>query len=107
MVLKTCARLETCTAWICSVQAVSGANREFEMKRNLDTPIELGGNVPGHAVRLKELCKMVALSRSTCYKLMTTDPTFPRGFLVSTRARAFFVKDVLAWLAERSAQNAL
>jgi len=77
------------------------------MNRNEGSCSELEGESLGCAVRLRELCQMVGLSRSSVYNLMRSDASFPRGFLVSTRARAFFVKDVLKWLESRSTKHSL
>lgn len=61
-------------------------------------------SLSAHAVRLRELCDMVGLSRSTVYALLRDDPTFPRGFYPSVRARAWLASDVIAWRETRIAQ---
>lgn len=55
-----------------------------------------------HAVRMRELCEMLGVSRSTAYSLLRNDPLMPKGFLVSPRARVWMVGDVIAFLEARS-----
>jgi len=59
-----------------------------------------------HAVRLRELCAMIGVSRSTAYTLLRDDESFPRGFYPSARVRAWRVCDVLDWIEARSSQAA-
>lgn len=58
--------------------------------------------LPTHAVRLRELCQMIGVGRSTVYTLLRKDASFPQGFYPSVRARAWLAADVLAWLETRS-----
>jgi len=72
------------------------------MIRHTESSVSEAAKMPTHAIRIKELCKTVALSRSSVYLLLRRDPSFPRGFRLSKRARAWLLSDVLAWLHARS-----
>lgn len=73
-------------------------NRTINDRDQGDRPI------PTHALRLRELCKMIGVSRSTVYNLLDKDASFPQGFYPSERTRAWLAVDVLAWIEARSNQ---
>lgn len=56
-----------------------------------------------HIIRLKELCKMLGLSKSTIYdkqnpKSPRFDPSFPQKINLGARAVGWFFLEVEAWL---------
>ena len=56
---------------------------------------------PETILRIKHLCEMLRLSRATIYRLLASDPTFPRPITLSARAVGFLKADADAWLELR------
>ena len=96
-------------AWLRNVRVLRRSHGLFDgflTMKHSDNGTKVCHPIPVHAIRLRELCKTVALSRSSVYLLLQRDPTFPSGFFVTKRARCWFLADVLAWLHARSADSA-
>lgn len=56
-------------------------------------------------LRLKELLKVVQVSRSKAYELMKTDPDFPKGIPLydgSQSPKFYWTHEALAWVEARS-----
>jgi prophage regulatory protein len=53
---------------------------------------------PNALLRLKDICRLVGLSRSTIYKRVS-DGTFPRPLRVSERSVRWRMQDILEWTA--------
>ncbi len=49
-------------------------------------------------LRVPDVCRLVQVSRSALYKLMQTDPTFPRAVRLTARAVAWRRADLDAWI---------
>lgn len=54
-------------------------------------------------LRMKQLIERTQLSRATLYKLMASDPTFPRKIRLTPRTVGFLESDVNGWIASRAA----
>lgn len=50
---------------------------------------------------------MVGVGRSTGYKLLATDPTFPRPIECSPGRKGLIVAELEAWVAERAARRSV
>jgi prophage regulatory protein len=59
---------------------------------------------PIRFIRLREVMKIVPLSRSRIFELMD-DGRFPRNVKLSERASAWSEAEIVAWCAERLAQS--
>ena len=53
-----------------------------------------------NVIRIKDVIKIVSLSRSTIYLLMSKD-AFPKSIRLSTRAVAWRVEDIQSWLDKK------
>ena len=61
----------------------------------------------GPALRFHELLKVVRFGRSTAYKVIKEDPTFPKGtplFDTPRSPRIWWYAEVIAWLHQRAAK---
>lgn len=61
-------------------------------------------------IRMREVENLTALKRSTIYKKLNTDPTFPRPIPLSDSASpgapiGFLLSEVLAWIESRIAKR--
>jgi prophage regulatory protein len=69
--------------------------------------IELGIQRDGRELlRLKDVCEIVGLSRSTIYLAMTTG-SFPKAVQVGARAVRWRSSDISAWVASKGASSAM
>lgn len=62
-------------------------------------------------IRMRELEALICLKRSTIYKKINTDPTFPRPIPLSDSESpgapvGFLLSEVLAWIESRVAKRA-
>lgn len=56
---------------------------------------------PETILRFNQLCAMLSIHRSTAYRLLAADPTFPRPIALSARTVGFLRSEVDAWLEQR------
>ncbi|MCX0428574.1 MULTISPECIES: helix-turn-helix transcriptional regulator [Aeromonas] len=64
------------------------------------------GCVVDRVIRLKELLRLIALSRATVYdrinpKSKRFDPSFPRPIKLGAASVGWSLNEVMAWIAER------
>lgn len=52
-------------------------------------------------LRFPHLAATLGISRATIYRLLKSDPTFPRPVTLSARAVGFFKVEVESWLEQR------
>jgi prophage regulatory protein len=71
------------------------------MEHRKDTPV---ANAP-RLMALNDVAEMLTLSRSTLYRLMWDDPSFPRPVHVTKRRVAFVASEVDAYIAARVAER--
>ncbi len=53
------------------------------------------------AVRAREAYKLLAIGRSSFYRQLNADPSFPQGAKIG-RARVWLVSDLFMWLKQSS-----
>ncbi|MBR0671726.1 helix-turn-helix transcriptional regulator [Neoroseomonas soli] len=61
--------------------------------------------VPGRAIRLPGVCALTGASRSTIWRWVAADPTFPRPFRLSPAVTVWDEAEVLAWLAAKKRRD--
>ena len=71
----------------------TAAHSQQQMASNRTEPFP-----PNALLRLKDVCRLVGLSRSTIYKRVS-DGTFPRPLRVSERSVRWRMQDLLEWTA--------
>lgn len=68
-------------------------------------------NMDLRIIRMRELEALISLKRSTIYKKLNTDPSFPKPIPLSDSASpgapvGFLLSEVLAWIEGRIAKRA-
>ncbi|MFC0594130.1 helix-turn-helix transcriptional regulator [Ottowia pentelensis] len=59
--------------------------------------------LPFRSVRAGNVHKTISCARSTSYKIMSTDPSFPKPFRITPRIVVFDEAELLAWRASKAA----
>lgn len=53
-----------------------------------------------------DMAKMLGISKSTFYRLFTTDTTFPKPLQVTESLKLYDVESVTSWIKAKSSQSA-
>jgi prophage regulatory protein len=55
----------------------------------------------GRAIRLPEVCRLTGVSRATIWRLIKSDPSFPRPFPLSAGVTCWAEDEVFSWIAAK------
>jgi prophage regulatory protein len=74
---------------------------------SLTQPVATAAPVAGRKrlLRSRDVCERLAISRTTLWRLLRTDPSFPRPIRLLSKGDRYDADEINAWLASRVARH--